>query len=637
MFRDMSSAPYVEFALPRPSNAWHWKSFVAAFALGAALSFFATQSKANVVQLWASQTSSPGDAILASKDASTDVKVPYKLSIDAPTPTTLQLARGTCWLFGAVDVLESSYRQQGIANGWLEPKQYVRMSEQALGVSVIEGCAALPKDQSCRVGEEVWRGSHLVPISTEGGYAEMLFFLKSLSKSGALPWSVCPYTSKTGQDRVCPGLDAALKTNPLTFDIKSFSTYHERHSIRRALSSARRLLAFATQMITIPYRLPCTEQTSAVLQCDPHDEDSCWPCPADPAFVGVSCCAHVDRESNTMDGEFFRLPTRVQPEPELEGGHVMGLVGFSDVFRTRQGYVGGYIVKNSWWDGLPPSELGGGWVHARGSHTIDYFLQKVATRDEAQSCPNAHAPRSWYACSSLLECRSRATAAFAAADKRPLHLTCIDRSSDTLKGFCRVGEPLFLESLFEWGAGLTVGCFLRDRGDSAESAGRDAVVKLPVHDKYRKHRGSLDRGFGRRQLEQLAIDSRAEDRRRADSRVEGARDGSDDRPVEHDDDILCSPPVPVDDLALTVAPIDAERYTNDPDLCGHYFFPYELAEEIQATFGDFQVSDVDVRWPASAYAANAATHTGLDYSGISNSTFKQRRLHYSSLLMSTPS
>ena len=71
----------------------------------------------------------------------------------------------------------------------------------------------------------------------------------------------------------------------------------------------------------------------------------------------------------------------------------MALVGYSDVFRSQQGFVGGYIVKNSWWDGLPP---GPGWKQARGSHSVAFFMQQVSPADEAAVCPNAHSPQSWY-------------------------------------------------------------------------------------------------------------------------------------------------------------------------------------------------------------------------------------------------
>ena len=48
--------------------------------------------------------------------------------------------------------------------------------------------------------------------------------------------------------------------------------------------------------------------------------------------------------------------------------------------------------------------------------------------------------------------------------------------------------------------------------------------------------------------------------------------------------------IPLEDLALVVSPVAEEDRPNDPDLCGFYFFPYELAEWTNAQFGGFQVS-----------------------------------------------
>ena len=117
---------------------------------------------------------------------------------------------------------------------------------------------------------------------------------------------------------------------------------------------------------------------------------------------------------------------------------------------SQQGFVGGYIVKNSWWDGLPP---GPGWKQARGSHSVAFFMQQVSPADEAAVCPNAHSPQSWYPCGSVRACRSNKTAAFARAANQPLHRTCLD-ASPFLRGRGRKCEPLFLRSIAPFGGGL---------------------------------------------------------------------------------------------------------------------------------------------------------------------------------------
>lgn len=515
----------------------------------------------------------------------------HKFAVEGTTPVELQYGRGTCWAFAAVSVLEFTYRQQGVEKGWLNSSEWVRLSEQAFGIAVLDACLALPGRESCVVGEEVWRGRQLMPTTTDGGEASILFYLTALENTAAFPYSICPYTQKSGQDHECPGLEAAKQSNPLSFSIASITFYYDRTTLKRALLSNRRLMSFSTAMVAVQYMLPCTEETKLALRCDPHDEDKCQPCPLEPAYSRVRCCMPSERESNTMEGEFFRLPAGSHPEPRLEGGHAMALVGFSDNYRTQFGAVGGWILKNSWWDGLPPWKLGHSWTHARGSHSIAYFLQEISSADESKTCPNAHSPQVWYQCGGLEHCRSEKAKVFARNANQPLHLTCIDQSPFA-HDVCVKDEPLFLNSITSFGGFLKVACFLRDRGATTEHEDQ-------VHDGPRRSLSAM-----------LSTAERQAERRR----------------LEQSGDLICTPPLPLDDVALIVAPVEAERYPNDPDLCGHYFFPYELVEDINAANGGFEVSDMDVRWPASAYAANAADNQQLNYELLRKDTRVQNRV-----------
>jgi hypothetical protein len=116
-----------------------------------------------------------------------------------------------------------------------------------------------------------------------------------------------------------------------------------------------RVLALSTSLVAVTYVLPCTKSSASVLACDPSAADQCIPCPNVRAYAGYACCVAARRDGSTMDGDFFKLPEPTFPEAETEGGHAMTLVGYSDAYRTEFGYVGGFILKNSWWDGLPPS------------------------------------------------------------------------------------------------------------------------------------------------------------------------------------------------------------------------------------------------------------------------------------------
>lgn len=538
----------------------------------------------------------------------------HKYAVEGVTPVALQMARGTCWVFAAVAVLEHSYRMQGIARGLLGPTEYLRLSEQVFGIAVLDACAAL-STESCLIGDEVWVGNQLQPIDTQGGFATMLYYLRQLETSAALPHSVCAYTEDVGQDHTCPGLREAMRTSPLKFETRSISTLFDRADIQAALRRDQRVMSLSTGMVQITYLLPCTRETAAALQCDPDDADACVPCPLEPTFGGVACCVITERESNTMHGEFFRLPPISHPSPLLEGGHAMALVGYNDLYRTQHGFVGGWIVRNSWWDGLPPSDA---WTHARGSHSLGWFMQTISRQDEDATCPNAHAPSSWYACGSLATCRSRQTSLFANSMKRPLHLECLDKSP-FVKGLCEAGDKFFLEGLHPWGAGLTVGCFLRDEGATpAPKKDEDhGVVQRTRGRAGEKLRAGFEGGF----RGPAWVDAGGGSGGGGDGASSSSSSSASKRQAR-----VCSPPVPVDDLALVFAPVETERWPNHPQLCGFYFFPYELAEQIHAAGqGFFEVDDMEVIWDDSSYAANADKYPQFDYGLMKADTHTQER------------
>ena len=251
-------------------------------------------------------------------------------------------------------------------------------------------------------------------------------------------------------------------------------------------------------------------------------------------------------------------------------------------------------------DGLPPAGASG-WKHARGSHSLAWFMQEISPNDEAMICPNSHSPTSWYSCGSLAECRGRKTQTFARSMRMPLHLECIDQSP-FLHGLCTKNEPYFLESLSTWGSGLTVACFLHDAGEATDTAKEHPGVTSKVGSPGVTSKDS--------------------------SMPPGNSDNSDTAPTRPGrpapESRVCSPPVPVDDLALVFAPIIEERRPNNPDLCGFYFFPYVLAETIAAHGqGSFEVNDFDIVWSESSYVANAADHPEKDYSLLSTDTYIQ--------------
>lgn len=160
--------------------------------------------------------------------------LPHKHSLSHVTPVELQMERGGCWMFAAVSMLEHSYRQQGVANGWLAPKQYLKLSQQAFGVAVLDACRQAT--YACVFdGDRIYTGN-----STEGGEVPVLYYLKALSSTAALPWSTCPYTPSKGRDRECEGLSAAQRLSPLAFTVRGMRTYYERVDTKQALPISRR-------------------------------------------------------------------------------------------------------------------------------------------------------------------------------------------------------------------------------------------------------------------------------------------------------------------------------------------------------------------------------------------------------------
>ena len=69
-------------------------------------------------------------------------------------------------------------------------------------------------------------------------------------------------------------------------------------------------------------------------------------------------------------------------------------------------------------------------------------------------------------------------------------------------------------------------------------------------------------------------------------------------------------------LAFTLAQVDA---------CGFYFFPYGLLEELDAKFGGFFVTDLDIEWDDKSFAANAPEQSDHDgYRLVRQDTYVQQ-------------
>ena len=474
------------------------------------------------------------------------VPVPHKLLLSGLTPTADQGMRADCWLFSVVGVLEDSYRRYGLANGWLAADRFLRLSRQAFGVRVMELCKQRPNLLCPAVlapdGQTILWGN-----TSEWGDLTLLRILHELSDA-AVPDSVCPYTPVAdAQQGSCPGLAAARASNPLRFSVASSRDLFEVQDVKQALARDQRVLALAAPMLSLPYYLPCTAATAAAYACDPTGRARCVACPLERAFADVGCCVEVNRSMVTMKGEWHHQPGDRVIE---SGGHAVNIVGFNDAYHDEAGNVGGFILRNSWSDGLGLQHGAKG----RGSHSAAYYHQSVSETDEALACANPHSPRSWQKCADVAACRSPLLALQARAARKPLRLRCLDDGAWVTPGLCACGSgsgsgaTYYLKNLTEFGGGLFVGCVVVDGPPTATASAPS--------------------------------------------------------PTE-----LCAPPLLIDDLATIFTPVDAELtpYLHEPTVCGYNFLPYSTFALIQARVGGLFAADFDIRWSAESYPPRDAS------------------------------
>lgn len=452
-----ANAPYEAFGVHAPRRGTRHCWWAAIGLLGALqlltlwqVLALTTNFHADVIAL-ASTKRSEMTTSLSQDIRGTTLERPKKLLLGGLTPTADQMMRGDCWLFSVMGVLEDSYRRFGVEHGWLDPNVYLRLSRQAFGIMVMKTCqrhpSALCPAKANKDGPVLWGNT------TEGADERMLYFLKDLS-TDALPDAVCPYSPTAAGEADCDGLDAALATNPLRFNVTAADMLYEYVDMQRALIQKQHVLTLGIPMVVNEYYLPCTDATAPYYRCNPHDRATCVPCPLDRAFGGVDCCVAARRPMVTMRGEWHHRSKMI-----LLGGHAINVVGYTDSYTDEWGNRGGFIIRNSWNDGLGTAHGSTG----RGSHSAAYYMRDVYDYDEALTCPNPHSPRSWSTCKTLAECTNPVTAVFARVARKPLELVCTD-SSNYVSGVCEQNASYFLTNLTEFDAdGLFVGCFLRAR------------------------------------------------------------------------------------------------------------------------------------------------------------------------------
>ncbi|KAE8976903.1 hypothetical protein PR003_g25678, partial [Phytophthora rubi] len=266
-------------------------------------------------------------------------KFPTKFAVDYVTPLKTQDDRGTCWDFATVGVLENSYRQQGIAHGWLKEDEYMAISEQAYGAEVLRLCAGppdSPQQVACLIpGNGIWKNS-TEELRGKNPHPTLLMYLMNGLKDNINPHSICPYYPDDGNDTVCAALTPEKrKTNPLSLTLKRMDTLVDEMSIKRAMLKHRQAMSLTTATPYTTHYYPCIGEFSGEERCNPAST-LCSLCP--PELALTTCCVPIENGENyNMNGEFITSHVMTP-----EGGHAMTLVGYNDLFRTKQGHTGGF-------------------------------------------------------------------------------------------------------------------------------------------------------------------------------------------------------------------------------------------------------------------------------------------------------
>ncbi|KAH3767138.1 hect e3 ubiquitin [Pelomyxa schiedti] len=493
-----------------------------------------------------------------------------KWACDYETPRYYQVDRGTCWDFATIGLLEQSYRQNGVKKGFLQRDEYVKFSEQAYGISMMRACAKHP--EVCDVP-----GDYVIQNSTEGGEIGWIYSLSELYNK-VLPVAVCPYTDIDGETQ-CPGIDKALDQNPIRFDIKSMEVAYNAKDTRALLLKYKMPLGWSSLMHVVSYYFPCSDSYWGAQ--DICNETNKVTCPTD-RFYYSQFCGEVQGAMYNMDGEFF-----MHGVMEIEGGHAMNVVGFNDGFVTREGFKGGFIIRNSWYDlvyGDNPYGRG-----ARGSHSIAYWMQEISAWDEFALCPNPLNPANWLSCvqqspgptgrrsekTGVTKNKHYRTGPLAADDYFDISETCLDAS--------------FMEHLVNV---------------SLQPTEFQCKNTLACDDSYRYFVVSTQTSV---QGDLLGMTMLGVNK------------------VDQSQIIVATPLNNPSALAYIWEPLQIyqDMLVDSEDWCGYYFWPYDVLDKQVGGFRNYYAHYFDIEWQAQSYLLNKEQYGSYNYTLMELSSGKQ--------------
>jgi len=246
----------------------------------------------------------------------------YIVPDDVRTPPKNQAHRGTCYIFSTIGVLEASYRRFGLHMGYLKEDEYVKFSEQAYGLGLIKYCQEHKDDVHCLGGPP--------KNTTEDGQPEWLYYMQDGMVKYVLPDSLCPYQTENSGQFQCPGLDDAVKANPISFRVKEIETVYSIDGIKRLMLRHEFPLTFSHVVLEATYLAPCDDKNVST-----YGSEQCLECRHPCTTSSDGCCAKMTFPGYTSDGVFSTFGETV-----VGGGHAMMIVGWNDEMIVETGVPG---------------------------------------------------------------------------------------------------------------------------------------------------------------------------------------------------------------------------------------------------------------------------------------------------------
>lgn len=254
--------------------------------------------------------------------------------------------------------------------GFLKENEFVRFSEQAHGINIINYCTEHP--------EKCPDTPQPTGIATDGYPSWIYHFQDYLNDKLVVDLESCPYTPDESNvtDQQCDGMEEFQSKSKLHYRVDNYSFVTRKDDIKRALYTKNSTFPMVTELMWMEYYVPC-EMDKILAQTSQCKEERHF-CPADMQNNNYTRHCAMFTLLTTGEAEFIARRAR---KARTLGAHAMLMVGYNDEYKMAGQSAGGFIVQNSWGPVM--------------GHSLDYLLGKVSRRDEEYMCPNANMPTEW--------------------------------------------------------------------------------------------------------------------------------------------------------------------------------------------------------------------------------------------------